>query len=85
MSAVIVCCLRNLQENRHGELLNELVAAGHDVSLAHCLNHCIGCRKGPSLTMDGQWIGASDQAELRQAMGFDSQERADEDAGHGER
>ncbi|WP_133257523.1 hypothetical protein [Paenibacillus montanisoli] len=60
--------MRNLQENRHGVLLDQLVEEGHDVSLAHCLNQCIGCRKGPSLSMDGSWIGAADEAELRASV-----------------
>ncbi|SEO95029.1 hypothetical protein [Paenibacillus sp. OV219] len=68
MPSTIVCCLRNLQENRHGSLLDELVALGHDVSLVHCLNQCIGCRRGPSLSLNGLWIGATSEAQLRQEL-----------------
>ncbi|SFI63330.1 hypothetical protein SAMN02799624_01738 [Paenibacillus sp. UNC496MF] len=65
-----MCCLRNLQENRHGDLLDELAEAGHDVSLAHCLHQCAGCRRGPALEKDGIWHGASDKEALRLAIGF---------------
>ncbi|MBP3963888.1 DUF1450 domain-containing protein [Paenibacillus lignilyticus] len=65
MSAVIVVCLRNLQENRHGTMLDQLVQQGHDVSLTHCLNQCVGCRRGPALSIDGAWIGAADEAALQ--------------------
>ncbi|WP_308639454.1 hypothetical protein [Paenibacillus silvisoli] len=68
MKSVFVVCLRNLQENQHGMLLDQLVGDGHDVSLAHCLNQCVGCRRGPALSMDGTWIGSADESELRDAI-----------------
>ncbi|REE94610.1 hypothetical protein A8990_101406 [Paenibacillus taihuensis] len=68
MPSVIVCCLRNLQENRHGTLLDELVEMGHEVSLDRCLNQCVGCRRGPALSMDGIWIGSTSEALLRQEL-----------------
>ncbi|MFD2611920.1 hypothetical protein [Paenibacillus gansuensis] len=58
METVMMCCIRNLQQYRHGLLLEKYAKAGCLVTVERCLSQCIGCGKGPSVTVGNVWVGA---------------------------